>query len=543
MNGLMMDYQLTVPTLLRRAEQLHHDKEVISRQPDRSYVRADYATVIERAKRLALALGKLGIESGDRVATFSWNHQQHLEAYFGIPCAGAVLHTLNLRLHENDLAYIAGHAEDRIVLVDDVLWPLFDKFRARVDFRHVVVIPLTGKKVPPGTIDYEELLADVDPRRFEYPQLDEQQAAAMCYTSGTTGLPKGVLYSHRSIALHSLGTMLVDTLGVSERDRVLPVVPMFHANAWGIPFSAMMAGSDQIFPGPHLDPALLLEALAEHRVTLTAGVPTIWLGILQLLDADPGRYDLSQLRAMVVGGSAAPPAMIRGFQERHNLRVVHAWGMTELAPLGTVSHVPARLGEAESGAQFAYRARQGRPSPFVEVRAHNENGPVPWDGQAMGELEVRGAWVACAYYNTPEGASSFTDDGWFRTGDIVSIHGDGCIELQDRAKDVIKSGGEWISSVALENALMGHPAVAEAAVIPVPHPKWAERPLACVVLKPGQAASSKELIGHLSSQFAKWWLPDAIEFIDQIPRTSAGKFLKSELRSRYTDYYGQAAAS
>jgi fatty-acyl-CoA synthase len=545
LNGLIMDYQLTIPTMLRRAEQLYFDREIVTRLANKSRHCYTYADMVDRTKRLSLALVRLGVARGDRVATFSWNHYQHLEAYFGIPTAGGVLHTLNLRLHPNDLTYIAGHAGDKVALVDDVLWPLFEKFKDRVPFAHVVVIPTTGKPVPPGTLNYEELLAAEDPARFDYPDLDERQAATMCYTSGTTGMPKGVLASHRAIVLHSVVNGLADTQGVCERDVTQAVVPMFHANAWGLPFCCVLVGAKQVFPGPHLDPQSLLEQMAAERVTVTAGVPTIWLGILQILDNNPQAFDLSSLRAMVVGGSAAPPSMIRGFQERHNLKVVHAWGMTELCPMGTIANLPCRLENAATDEQYTFRAKQGRPVPLVEVRGRNESGLIPRDGQTMGELEVRGPWIASSYFECPEGAASFTDDGWFRTGDIVAICPDGCIQLQDRAKDVIKSGGEWISSVALENALMGHPAVAEAAVVPVEHPKWAERPLACVVLKPNKQATAQELIDFLAPNFAKWWLPENVEFINEIPRTSAGKFLKSALRERYRDYYstnGAAAA-
>ncbi|MBX7166024.1 MAG: long-chain fatty acid--CoA ligase [Pirellulales bacterium] len=543
MHGLMMDFQLTLPAMLRRCQQRFRDKPIVTQRTDKSIHRYTYGDMLDRMQRLSLALANLGIGSGDRVGTLCWNHYQHLEAYFGIPCAGAVLHTLNLRLHPNDLGYIAKHAGDRAVIVDESLLPLLDQFRAAAGFEHVIVVCEPGHRPPPGMLDYEDLLASVEGRRFEWPELDEQQAAAMCYTSGTTGRPKGVLYSHRAITLHSLVTTMVDAHGVCEADVCLPVVPMFHANAWGLPFSCALVGATQVFPGPHLDPPSLLDLLARERVTLTAGVPTIWLGMLQILDKDPKRFDLSSLRAMIVGGSAAPRSMIEGFQRRHGLHVLHAWGMTELSPMGTISNVPSRLRNAGEDAQFAYRAKQGGPVAFVEVRGRNENGEVPWDGQSMGELEVRGPWVAASYYDCPSGAASFTEDGWFRTGDIVAIEPDGCIQLQDRAKDVIKSGGEWISSVALENALMGHPAVAEAAVIPVAHPKWQERPLAVVVLKPEGRATSEELIEFLRPQFAKWWLPDCVEFVTAIPRTSAGKFLKSALREQFRDHYTEGRGS
>jgi fatty-acyl-CoA synthase len=429
------------------------------------------------------------------------------------------------------------------VIVDEILWPLFEKFRGDVPFEQVIVVRSTDASLPAGAHDYEALLASVSPVDFQPTEIDEHAAAAMCYTSGTTGKPKGVVYSHRAIVLHSLGTTMADTHGVSEHDCILPVVPMFHANAWGLPYSATLVGAKQVFPGPFLEPDNLLDLFVSERVTLTAGVPTIWLGILQILDQHPGKYDLSALRSMLVGGSAAPPAMIRGFKQRHGLDVLHAWGMTELCPMGTVAALPSGLKQADLDDQLRFRSKQGLPVALVELRARGESGIDPWDGKSVGELEVRGAWVARSYYNCPEGSASFTEDGWFRTGDMVAIEPDGCLHLQDRAKDVIKSGGEWISSVALENALMGHPAVAEAAVIPVWHPKWDERPLAAVVLKPGASATGDELRAFLEPQFAKWWLPDAFEFIDAIPRTSAGKFLKSALRERYQDYFRATPAT
>ncbi len=541
MQGLMMDFQLTLPVMLRRCEQLHGPKKIYTQLPAGDLHEYTYADMVQRTKQLCVALKKLGIQSGDRVATLCWNHYQHLEAYFAIPLCGGVLHTLNLRLHHTDLAYIAGHAGDKIVIVDESLLPLLEQFRSEVNFEHILVICEPGHQPPKGMLDYEEVLADANAADFEYPEFDEEQAAAMCYTSGTTGQPKGVLYSHRAITLHTIGTLTVDGLGVRESDVCLPVVPMFHANAWGLPFSCVFSGASQVFPGPHLQPENLLELLARLEVTLTAGVPTIWLGMLQILDDDPKKYDLSSVRAMVVGGSAAPQAMIEGFQTRHGLNVVHAWGMTEMSPMGTNSQLPQRLLDAPAKEQFAYRATQGRPTPLVEIRGCNENGLIPWDGQAMGELEVRGPWIARSYFESPEGAVSFTDDGWFRTGDIVSIFPDGSMQLQDRAKDVIKSGGEWISSVALENALMGHPAVAEAAVIQCFHPKWHERPLGVAVLKPGHQATAEELKSFIAPNFAKWWLPDDVVMVDEIPRTSAGKFLKSALRERFQDYYTEAA--
>src|SRR5919106_474932 len=481
-----------------------------------------------RARRLASALRKRGYTDGARVATLCWNHYQHLEVYFGVPISGNVVHTLNLRLHPGDLAYIANHAGDRALVVDDSLLPLYQAFKDQAPFEHVIVIG----DAPEGTIPYEQLIEDGDPD-FEPPDLDERDAAVICYTSGTTGQPKGVLYSHRAIAVHSLASAQSGTLGISENDTVLPVVPMFHANAWGFPFTCTLVGATQVFPGPHLDPPSLLEALEQEKVTVTAGVPTIWMGILQLLDAEPDKYDLSALRGMIVGGSAAPQSLIEGFQRRHGLKVIHAWGMTEMAPLGTVSELSTRELLLSEDEQFGYRAKQGLPAPFVEIRARGPEGLVPWDGESMGELEVRGAWIASGYYEDDSQADRWTDDGWFQTGDIVTIEPNGYIEIQDRAKDLVKSGGEWISTVALENALMGHPAIAEAAVIAVPDEKWAERPFAVCVCREGQAATPEELRAFLEPRFAKWWLPDAYEFVDEIPKTAVGKFRKTALREQF----------
>jgi fatty-acyl-CoA synthase len=473
------------------------------------------------------------------VATLAWNHHRHLEAYFGITAGGAVLHTLNLRLHASDLAYIADHADDRVVIVDEVLLPLLEQFRQQTRIEHVVVIA-SGGGVPAGMLDYETLLAGADEGRFRYPDLDEDEAAALCYTSGTTGQPKGVLYSHRALVLHSLALALAEGFGLTGRDVVFPVVPMFHANAWGVPFTCAMVGARLVLAGPHFDVSAILCHLERERVTVACGVPTIWLGVLQELDRDPGARDLSGLRLIVVAGSAAPRSLIEGFQERHGIRVLHLWGMTEISPVGTICELPPELCAAGHEERYAYQARQGVPLPFIEVRARGAQGLVSWDGRTPGELEVRGPWVARAYYNCPEAAASFTDDGWFRTGDIVTIDAGGCIAIQDRAKDVIKSGGEWISSVALENALMGHPAVAEAAVVAVAHPTWQERPLAAVVLKAGRACTAEELLRFLEPHFAKWWLPDAVVFVPEIPRTSAGKFQKKALREKYRDYLMQA---
>jgi fatty-acyl-CoA synthase len=534
MDGLMMDFPLTLSAIFRRGEALFGSQEIVSRRPDRSLHRYRYADWADRTRRLAAALASLGVNPGDRVATLAWNHGAHLEAYFAIPLMGGVLHTLNLRLHADELAYIVNHAEDRAVIVDASLLPLWERVRPQLA-KPVKEILIGSETLPPGAIDYETLVASTPPIG-DTPDPDEGSAVAMCYTTGTTGAPKGVLYSHRALVLHTLGLGLTGVMAISEPDTVCPVVPMFHANAWGMPFACVMVGAKLVMPGPHLDPASIIDLFARERVTITGGVPTIWIGVLQLLDQDPRAYDLSAMRTMFVGGSAVPQSLIEAFEKRHGMRIVQAWGMTEMAPLGTIAHLPSALEGEPEAARFKYRAKQGRPAPFVEIRARDESGLVAWDGQTMGELEVRGPWIASAYYNRADCADRFTDDGWFKTGDIVTIDGTGTIQVQDRSKDVIKSGGEWISSVALECALMGHPAVAEAAVIPVEHPKWAERPLAAVVLKPGASASPEELREYLASQFPKFWLPDAYEFIESIPRTSAGKFKKSELRQRFKGY-------
>jgi fatty-acyl-CoA synthase len=543
MNGLMMDFPLTLAAIFRRAEQVFPRREIVTRRHDRSLHRYRYRDFADRTRRLATALQRLGIRPGDRVATLGWNHHQHLEAYFGIPLMGGVLHTLNLRLLPDELAFIVNDAGDRAVLVDETLLPLWASVAPRTRVGHVIVVgadrahPPGGPVGPSlhGTWDYERLLGEAQPLD-DVPDPDEGAAAAMCHTTGTTGRSKGVLYSHRALVLHTFAISLPSCIGIAEHDVVMPVVPMFHANAWGLPYAALMQGAGLVLPGPHLDPESLVDLMQAECVTITAGVPTIWMGVLQLLDASPGARDLSALRSMVVGGSAIPQAMIEAFEERHRLRVVHAWGMTEMTPLGTASHTPHDLTEAPDEVKYRQRAKQGRPSPFVEIRARNEIGLVAWDGTTMGELEVRGPWVAAAYYNRDDCGDRFTDDGWFKTGDIVTIDERATVSIQDRSKDLIKSGGEWISSIALESALMGHPAVAEAAVIPVASLKWTERPLAVVVLKQGASTSPDDLLAFLAPHFPKFWLPDGFAFIEAIPRTSAGKFQKSALRSRFKDY-------
>jgi len=536
LTGRMMDYPLTLSYLLERAGTTFPSNEIATRNADGSMFRYTYGDYFRRTKQLANALTRLGVKQGDRVGTLCWNHHRHMEAYLAIPAMGAVLHTLNLRLHPNDLSYISNHAEDSVIIVDRSLLPLLEQFRASVrSLRHVIVVPDDGP-TPEGYTDYEQLIGN-ESTEFDYPKLDENAAAAMCYTSGTTGNPKGVLYSHRSTVLHTMAVCMADTLGISERDILLPVVPMFHVNAWGMPFAAALTGARMVFPGSNLQPETLLDLMANERVTLAGGVPTIWLGILALLDANPGKWDLSAVRTMIIGGSAAPPAMIDGFKKRHGLTVTHAWGMTEMSPIGSLARLKDNMLNKSDAEQLRVRSTQGYPVPFVEIRHTADDGSVlPWDGESMGELEVKGPWVAAAYYNSEEQDDRFTADGWFKTGDIVTINREGYLTITDRSKDVIKSGGEWISTVALENALMAHPAVLEAAVFAAVHPKWDERPLAAIVFKTGQSATSDELRAVLEPNFAKFWLPDDYLFVEAIPKTSTGKFQKLKLREEYGDY-------
>jgi fatty-acyl-CoA synthase len=525
----MDDYPLTLTSIVERAERFYTDREVVSRRPSGACTRTTLGDCAGRARRLAGALVALGVREGDRVATLMWNQSEHLELYFAVPAMGAVIHTLNPRLFPDELAYIVDDAQDKVIVVDESLLDVFETFREGRDFAHVVVVAHTGD-APAWMLDYESLIAAAEP--IEWPSLDERRAAAMCYTSGTTGRPKGVVYSHRALALHSLVAALPDQLSVSGRDTILPVVPMFHANAWGLPYAAALAGARLVLPGPSLDPVSVLDLCAAERVTMTAGVPTVWLAMLAAIDAEPDRWELSELDRLIVGGSAVPRSMFEGF-DRHGLTVVQAWGMTETAPLGAVCRLPSRLDEGTVDEQYGYRARQGVASPFFDIRARDDDGRlIAWDDAAIGELEVRGPWVAASYHGG-RGTDSFTADGWFKTGDVVRIDAHGCIRICDRAKDLVKSGGEWISSVDLENRLMSHPAVAQAAVIGVPDDRWGERPLAVVSLRAGVETSATELREHLAQEFAKWQLPERFEFVAEIPRTATGKFKKTQLREQF----------
>jgi fatty-acyl-CoA synthase len=542
MRGTMMDFPLTLPTILERAGKLFARVEIVSRRPDRSVIRTTYGDFYRRARRLSNALTGLGLRSGDRVASMMWNHAGHLEAFFGVPCAGGILQTLNLRLHPHELAAIVNHAEDRFLLIDDVLLPTLEKFRDSVSFERVIVVPYCGGSVPipEGYLNYEELLAGAGDD-FRYPAIDEDDGAAMCFTSGTTGNSKGVVYSHRALVLHSFAELGVDSFAIGHPDTVFPVAPMFHANAWGLPYSCTMAGARLILPGPNVDPESVLDLISQEHVTIACGVPTVWLGVLAALEKDPGRWKFGWPVRIICGGSAPPERLMRAL-DKHNLYILHLWGMTETTPLGTVGKLKRHMRDWTPDQQYEVRTKQGWPTPFVELRVMREEGfggksvEAPRDGNTPGELEVRGPWVAASYYKSPDQAHRWTEDGWFKTGDIATMDEEGFIKIVDRAKDLVKSGGEWISSVDIENTLMGHPAVKEAAVVGVPHPKWQERPVAAVVLKDGSQTTAEELRAYLAQTFAKWQLPDAFVFMDALPRTSVGKFKKIALREQFANW-------
>jgi fatty-acyl-CoA synthase len=511
----MMRTPLLVRSIAERAGQLFAAREVVSLTADGAE-RSSWGEVVTRARALASALTQLGIRPGDRVATFGWNSRRHLELYLAVPSMGAVLHTLNIRLFEDDLRYIVGHAKDRVIFLDASLAGLMPQFDG---VEHEVLMP-DADADRPGALQYEELISSGE-KGFDFPDLDENAAAAMCYTSGTTGRPKGVVYSHRSTVLHTLLANQADTLGLREGDTVLPIVPMFHANAWGLPYATAMAGSKLVLPGPRMDPASLAQLIADERVTFAGAVPTIWQGIAQL---DPAP-DLSSLERLICGGSAVPESLMRLYDERFGVPVIQAWGMTETSPLGAVSRVPPG-GPSEGDEAYALRAAQGRVAPLVEFRVDEDSG---------GELQVRGPTIASAYYNDESGAEKFTEDGWLRTGDVAEVGAGAIIKLVDRTKDLIKSGGEWISSVELENAIMAHPDVVEAAVVAVPDERWSERPCACVVRRPGCELDADGVREFLRDRVAKWWLPERVEFIDEVPKTSVGKFDKKVLRVRVAE--------
>ena len=537
----MMNFPLTLVPMLERAGKMFGHVELVSRRPDRSLHRYTYSDFYRRVRCLAECLTRAGLQRGERVATLMWNHSAHFESYFGVPVAGGVLHPLNLRLHPSEIAYIVNHAEDRFLIVDDVLLPTLEKFKPQTRFERIFVVRHCENPMPAGYEDYEQWLKQAT-GNFQYPAIAEQDGASMCFTSGTTGNPKGVLYSHRSTVLHSMSHTMADSVAVSERDTILIGSSMFHANSWGLPYTAAMTGSKLVFPGQYLDAESLLELIENEHVTLTGAVPTVWLPILELLEKQKGRWKREHDVRIMCGGTAPPESLIRAL-DGYRLHMIHAWGMTETSPAATMSALRSGMEKWPNDRQYASRAKQGWPLPFVELRIMTPEGEAPRDGETMGELEVRGPWVAASYYKAPEAAQRWTADGWFRTGDVATMDPDGCIKLVDRTKDLIKSGGEWISSVDLESALMSHPAVREAAVIAIAHPKWQERPLAVVVLKDGANASPDELRAFLSQKFAKWQLPDDFVFVKELPHTSIGKLSKVELRKKFADWNWKTVVS
>lgn len=536
----MMQTPLLLSSFIKRAEQYFPDKLIISRTGENSIHRIPYSEFAKRTRKLADALTKLGMQHGTKVGSFAWNHHRHLEAYFGVPGTGAILHMINIRLSPEHIAYVINHAEDEILLVDDNLFPHLEKLAPYLKTVKHYIIMGDSTEIPETSLEnvhsYEALLATAS-EDYAFPEdLDENTPAGMCYTSATTGNPKGVIYTHRGLVLHSYALGLADAMGLSEKDVILPVVPMFHVNAWGMPFAAVFFGTTQVLPGPGLNPKLLLDLIEQEKVTVTAGVPTIWLAVLKEQEEKP--RDLSSLRGIVSGGSASPKGLIRAFEEKLGVPFIVGYGMTETTPLVSMSVYTSGMADLTMDEKIDIRALQGLPMPGLEIRIINENGDAPWDGKTMGELAIRGPWIASEYYKDERTEEAFRD-GWLLTGDIAIMTEFGYLKLMDRTKDLIKSGGEWISSVDLENALMTHEDVFEAAVVAIPHEKWLERPLACVVLKEGKVADEEmkqRLLTYLGGQFAKLWVPDDVVFLDEIPKTSVGKFLKASLRESLKDF-------
>ena len=534
----MMKVNLSLNHFLERAGTLFPSNEIVSRLPDKSLVKHSYGHFYSRTRSLAQSLKNLGLKKGDRVATLCWNHHAHLECYFGIPAAGGVMHTLNLRLSPDEIAWIANDAQDRFLVIDDILLPLYRQIEHKYKFEKVIVFPFSGADVTSEFLNYEQWLSDTDASRFEYAAHAEDDPVSMCYTSGTTGKPKGVVYSHRSTVLHTLVASLGDFWSLRSTDVVLPVTPMFHANSWGIPYGAVMMGAKLVFPGPHLHPDDLLDLMQLEPPTLSLGVPTIWMGLIQAYEAaltqQSGRWKLPTGMRSLVGGAAVPEALIRAF-DKHGIWIMQGWGMTETSPVCTISYPKAELRDAPLEERYRRAAMAGIPVPLVDLRIRNEEGQdQAWDGQQVGELQVRGPFITGSYHQGLVTEDKFTSDGWLRTGDVASVDTMGFVRITDRTKDLIKSGGEWISSVDLENALMAHPGIAEAAVIAIPDEKWSERPLACVVAKPGHSPQADELAAHLLKMgFAKWQVPERYEWIASVPRTSTGKFYKLKLREMF----------
>jgi fatty-acyl-CoA synthase len=528
MQGLMMDMPLLISGLIQHADRHHGDTEIVSKTVDGGVHRYTYRDAHARARKLANALRTLGVQKHDRVATLAWNGFRHFEIYYAVAGSGAVIHTINPRLFPDQIAYIANHAEDKVVFYDTTFAPLIEKIRPQLK---------TVKAFVAMSDPYEDLIRN-EPDSFEWPTFDENTAACLCYTSGTTGNPKGALYSHRSTMLHAYGAALPDALNLSARDVVLPVVPMFHVNAWSLPYSCAMVGAKMVFPGPHLDGKSVHGLFEAEGVTVSAGVPTVWLALLNYVKAEKLRF--STLKRTVIGGSACPPAMLKAFQDEYGVQVLHAWGMTEMSPLGTVTTFKAKHARATKEARDALQAKQGRAIFGVDMRIVGEDGnALPQDGKAFGDLQVRGPWVIRGYFKGEGGDPLKTDEHgtkWFPTGDVATIDPDGYMQITDRSKDVIKSGGEWISSIDLENIAMAHPKVAEAAVIGVKHPKWDERPIVVAVKKAGQDVSKDELLRFFDGKIAKWWMPDDVVFVPELPHTATGKLSKLTLRQQLKDY-------
>jgi acyl-CoA synthetase (AMP-forming)/AMP-acid ligase II len=534
MQGLMMSTPLTIASLVCHADRHHGSTEIVSRRVEGDLHRTTYHELHRRARRLANALGRLGIGPGDRVGTLAWNTYRHLELYFAVSGCGAVLHTINPRLHPEQIGWIARHAQDRALFFDSCFGALAQAVRkAAPEARHFVAMTdhdRMADAAEESALCYEDLL-QASSDSFEWPALDETTASSMCYTSGTTGDPKGVLYSHRSTVLHSLACALPDAFNLSARDTILPIVPMFHVNAWGIPYATPMVGARLVLPGARLDGRSLYELFEAEGVTISAGVPTVWQGLLAHLETN--RLKLSTLRRVVIGGSACPPSMLQTLQDQYGVQVLHAWGMTEMSPLGTVCSLKSNQLKLPPGEQLAIRSKQGRvlyPLDMKVVGARGEE--LPWDGKSSADLVVRGPWVASSYFQ----GGSCLRDGWFATGDVAHIDQDGFMQITDRSKDVIKSGGEWISSIELENIALSHPGVASAACIAVPHPKWSERPLLVVVRKSGAAVSREDLLSHFAGKVARWQIPDDVVFVEAIPLGATGKMLKGQLRERFRDH-------
>ena len=536
MKGLMMDYPLTLTQFFERTRRVYPKKVLGTRVPGVGLEKLTYADWADRTARLAAALAKLGVKKGDRVGTLAWNSHRHLEVYFAAPMMGAVLHTVNLRLAPQDITYIVNHAEDQVLIADASLWPILEPIRKDLKtVRHIIMMKnAPGEELPPGSLDYEALLREAAPVT-DWPRLDENDAAGMCYTSGTTGHPKGVVYSHRAVYLHSFASSMADTFGVSERDVILHIVPMFHANAWCVPFAGVLNGATQFFGGPNPQPRDIIEMIHNERVTFVGAVPTVWIAIHAILEKEP-QWDISSVRCIPIGGSAAPRSLLQIFDKKYGANMLHAWGMTEMTPLGTTCRLKSYMEALPDDERYAIKAKQGFAVAGVDLRIVDEAGrEQPWDGKSVGEIQVRGPWIASGYYNNPAGDAQLTADGWFRTGDVAAIDSEGYVQITDRTKDLIKSGGEWISSVDLETTIMGHPKVLEAAVIAVPHERWQERPLACVVPKPEykDSLTAQEILDYLAPRVAKWWLPDEVTFIEAVPKTSVGKFDKKVLRERF----------